>query len=485
MEKPSLDAIILHYTLRDKKYMLELSKAVKPAYFLGPFQEFYNVIHTVFIDPRIKEVLSLPAFLDYCDNNELGSNRDRFRKIYEHAEGLRVEGMQLAEGDFTYFLKQLKERYNALVVRSAVSNISSSIKEGSTLPDVNDVFEQTVRDINAIYVGEVFDEGTVGEDAINMLEEHRFISESPESFQGVMSGFVQLDSLTNGFFGGELIIVAGFEGTGKSLLCMNMAVNAWLGSNSLAEHEGQFVDDGKNIVYFSLEMPRSNRGEFSSAAYLNKRVISCVAGVPFTDLRKGELIDDELKRFEKSCKFIHEYDQHKKFYVVDIPRGATIADIETKYLELQDSFDIDMVVIDYIGLMSGAEDEADWESQGKLAEGLHTFARMYNVPVVSPVQVNRPSGSNHSLNKQSYNTTRIARSGMITQNANIVLQIGCRDQEHEYVDMPLHIVKMRDGARDVLTLTKDFGNMRVLDCGEDDDSLNVLGVFEDIGGANE
>lgn len=481
MDKPSLDTIILSYALRNKKYMLELSKTIKAAYFTSPFQEFYAVLHGAFLDPSIKEVLSLPAFLDYCDHCQMGGHKDLFRRVYQHILDARLEGEPPADRDFTYFLKNLKDRYNSVVVRNAVTNVTSAIQGNKPLAEINGIFTETVRNVSAIYKGEVFDEGSVGEDARNMWEEYRKIATEPDNFKGVNSGFVTLDALTNGFFGGELIIIAGFEGTGKSLLCMNMAVNAWLGSNTLETKPDDFADDGHNVVYFSLEMPRSNRGEFTSGAYLNKRIISCLGGIPFTPMRKGGLEPDDELSLQGACEFVAAYDKKKKFYVVDIPRGATLEDIEVKYLELSEQFKIDMVVIDYIGLMAGAEDESDWEAQGMIASGLHEFARTYNVPVISPVQVNRPSGANHSLNKQNYNTTRIARSAMITQNANIVLQIGCRDQEHEYVDMPIHIVKMRDGARDVLTFTKDFAKMRVLDSLNDDSDGIELPEFEDIG----
>lgn len=481
MANPPLDAIVIHYALRNKKFMLELSKSVKAAYFGPQFQEFYAVLHGAFLDPRIKEVLSLPAFLDYCESKDLGGQRDLFRNIYEYCLNAKLDGQEVADNDFPYFLKKLKERYNSVVLRNATTQVAEAIRNNQPLAEINALFESTVRDVHAIHRGEVFDEGSVGEDAINMYEEYKAVAADPDVFKGVPSGFVSLDSRTNGFFGGELIIVAGFEGTGKSLLCMNMAVNAWLGSNKFGEQVDDYLDDGHNVVYFSLEMPRSNRGEFTSGAYLNKRILSCLGGVPFTELRKGQLEPEDEQKLVDACKFIGDYDKIKKFYVVDIPRGATVQDIEVKYLELQEKFNVDLIVIDYIGLMAGAEDESDWEAQGHIAAGLHEFARLYNVPVISPVQVNRPSGANHSLNKQNYNTTRVARSKMITENANIVLQIECRDQEREYVDMPVHIIKMRDGDQGTLTFSKDFARMRVLDDLVPDDPMADLLDFEDLG----
>lgn len=482
MDKYQLDAIMLNYILRNKKFLLELSKSIKANYFSDPFRDFYAVIHGNYLNPLIKEVLSLPALLDYCASNGLESKVDQFKKIYLGALQFKINGVEPADSDFQYYLKKFKDQYNTNVIKNTVEQMHVALEKKEAIPGLNKILENTIREVHSIHKGEVFDEGSLGSDINNIREEYKFISQNPTAFKGVLSGFPSLDVLTNGFFGSELILIAGFEGTGKSVLAMNIAVNAWLGSNKPGMI-GDFVDDGKNIVYFSLEMPRSNRGENTSAAYLNKRVVSCIGGIPFSELRKGALSGDDEKTLVQTCEFVDKYDKIKKFYVIDIPRGATINDIEVKYLELREQFQVDMIVIDYIGLMEDADpdDDTDWKAQGRLAAGLHELARTYNIPVLSPVQVNRPSGANHSMNKQSYNTTRISRSKMISENANIIIQIGCRDQEEQYMDMPIYLIKMRDAPKGQLSFIKDFAKMRVLDNLSPNDGVLDLTDFENLG----
>jgi len=206
-------------------------------------------------------------------------------------------------------------------------------------------------------------------------------------------------------------------------------------------------------------------------------MVSCIGRVPFSDLRKGRLETDDLKSFKKSCKFIKEYDSKKKMFVADMPRGVTVDDVEAKILEVQESMDIDMVVIDYIGLMKGAEDEQDWKAQGDIAAGLHEVARIYDVPIITPVQMNRPNGNNHSLNNQKYNTTRLARASGISHNANMVFVIESRDNEHQYQDMPFQIVKMRDAEKGALQFVKDFSRMRIYDPSAVSELVDQLGDF--------
>jgi replicative DNA helicase len=479
----SLDLTMLHYALKNKKYLLELTKSVQPTYFAGPFAEFYAIQQAAVLNPNIKEPLGLPALMDYCDRQNLAPKKDVFKKIYQDAQSLTIQGSPPVDSDFSYFIGVFKERYNSVVVKDAIRRMSGLLTAGIPVAETNKLMEATLTEIHSITRQEVLDEGSVGQDVVNIFREYEAIAANPNQFRGVLSGFPSLDAITNGFNPGELILLGGFAGTGKSLLCMNMAINAWLGSNTIETDLDNFATDGKNVLYFTLEMPRSNRGEISSAANLNKRIISCVGRVPNTEMRKGALDEAARERFKNTCRFIKRYDQQKKLYVVDMPRGVRMEDLESKYLELRDQFRPDLVIVDYLGLMETAEDDADHESQGKIAAKAHEFARVYEVPVISPVQLNRPGVANHSLSKQNYNTTRISRSDRVGHNANIIMMIECRDNERSYPDMPIHFAKLRDGDGQSIILMKDFNNLRVYDSLTADPA--PIEQFVDLGGADD
>lgn len=460
-----LDGIILHYALSERKYMLELVKAVKQEYFAPSVQLFYAILAKNFSDPAIKEVLSKTAFIDYCNTNGLKEQAVRCGQIYDKALGMVLEetGKPPDPRDFKYYVKKLKERYNLQVLQSAAHRISIAITSQENCGDINKMFENAVADIHTINRIDVIDEGTVGQDASNMLAEYHAIKANPESYRGVTVGLPSLDNITNGFNGSELIVVAGMSGTGKSLLMMNFAVNAWLGTNKPTN--SKIVPNGHNVVYFSLEMPRSNKGRINTGGYFNKRVLSCVSELQLANMRRGLLSPDEEEHLQLTCNFLEHYDEHKKLYVVDIPRGASPEDIEVKYLELKDKMEsIDMVVVDYLGIMAGLNpDEDDWKEIGNIAGSLHEIGRTYDFPVVTASQMNRPQGASQSLNNQKYNNLRIARGSGVVDNANIIMQIGCRDDEDGRPDMPIILTKVRDGAKGELVFTKAFDRMRVYD----------------------
>lgn len=484
MTDTKLDGIILNYALRDKKFMLELSKSIKPEYFNAKFQLFYSLILENFSNPKIKEVLSVDALSDYAESKGLQKQVPLLKTIYSKALSVKIgdANTEPPASDFGYYLGKIKQRFNKIVIENAAEEINKAINDGEDVISLNKIITNTVYDISAINQVEVFDEGDIGTDALNMYDEYLAIESSPDMYKGVLSGFPSLDERTNGFQGSELIIIAGMEGTGKSTLMMNMGINAWLGSNSV--DKPGYVPNGNNVLYFTLEMPRSNGGEFTSGAYLNKRILSSVSGLSFERLRKGKLEEHEKEHLKASCEFIKKYSEQHKFYVVDIPRGARMEDIEVKYLELCEEIPIDLVIIDYIGIMAGAErDDSDWQAQGNVAADMHEFARTYNVPTMTAVQLNRPSGK-QSLTKanETLNNTRVARSAMITQNANIVIAIGCRDNEEAFPDMPVFLTKMRDGRKGPLTFTKKFECMRIEDgfaiSTEDSDDLEDFEDFD-------
>jgi replicative DNA helicase len=460
MKVEKIDGIMLKYAFMGRRYMLDMiNRGIRSEYFAEGADQVFRLLYEIFTDPTVASVISQEAFLEHCQRLKMVETAGFADALFK-----RMSSLPNNETDFPFYMKEFRDRYNLIVARRYIDSISEALSAGAKADELNDMYHKAWNDIASLNRVEVFDEGSLGADMSNMRAEYEAVRKDPHGYRGVTVGLPSLDNLTNGFQPSELIIVAGMEGTGKSLVMMNMGINAWLGTNRVGR---EVLPTGKNVLYFTLEMPRSNRGKFGTAGYLNRRILSSVAELPFSSLRKSSLNPTEEKRLMDTIDFISEYDKHNKFYVVDIPRGATVEDIEIKFQELREKFPVHLVIVDYMGIMAGSStgkgEDADWQAQGQIAAGLHEFARSASVPVITGVQVNRPQGKNNSLKDQNYNTTRIARSAQISQNANIVMQIGCRDQEENYVDMPMYLTKMRDGNKGLLTFTKGFDRMRIYD----------------------
>ena len=94
---------------------------------------------------------------------------------------------------------------------------------------------------------------------------------------------------------------------------------------------------------------------------------------------------------------------------------------------------------------------------------MHEFCRTYNVAVISPVQLNRPPKQKDGSDAPSPDQHRVGRSIMLSQNANILLNIRTRKDEHLRPDMEIHIGKLRDGEKGAFILHKRLDLMQIFD----------------------
>lgn len=445
-----LDEKILAYALKNKKFTMELTNSITPMYFKNEFQPIYKIIEKHFTEPKFKEIPTEAILTEYLQNN---FNDAAFvqKSIAAYNE---VKNLDVVDSEFTWYLDKLKVRFNDQLQRSCAQRVVQLIKTNTEsterIDEVNKLIRETVVNIDSIYKKQAYKEGSLNESAKLRAIRYKEIEDNPEIARGILTGFAEFDRITNGLHKGELMIVAGATGTGKSVVMHNIAVNAYLGGNNpLRPVVPEELKPGYNILYFSLEMPKES---------MERRIDSCMAGVFYNEIRDGVLSTEDKKKYFDVLKFQTQYPKY--FHIVDMAKGATPREIELKYLEIcETKGKPDLVVIDYIGIMSPNEPgDSDWLALGKIAAELHEFARVYEIPVITGSQVNRPKEG-----KSSHSTDRVARSDTITHNANIIIQIDCRDDEYTRTDMPIFIIKMRDGEKGGFTLSKDFKKMKVID----------------------
>jgi replicative DNA helicase len=444
-----LDEKVLAYALKNKKFTMDLTNSITSMYFKSEFQPIYKIIEKHFTEPKYKEIPTEAVFAEYLQNHYTGD--DFIKKSI--ASFNEIKTLDVVDNEFTWYLDKIKVRYNDQLQRSCAQRVVQLIKTESDsserIDEVNKLIRETVVNIDGIYKKQAYREGTLSESAAGRAIRYKEIEENPTIAQGIMTGFSEFDRITNGLHKGELMIVAGATGTGKSVVMHNIAVNAYLNKNNPLRPIEDAFRHGANILYFSLEMPKES---------MERRIDSCMSGVFYNEIRDGTLSLEDKKKYFNVLKFQTQYTKY--FHIVDMAKGATPREVELKYLEIcETKGKPDLVVIDYIGIMSPNEPgDSDWLALGKVAAELHEFSRVYEVPTVTGSQVNRPKEG-----KSSYGTDRIARSDTITHNANIIIQIDCRDDEYTRTDMPIFIIKMRDGEKGAFTLGKDFKKMKVID----------------------
>jgi replicative DNA helicase len=220
------------------------------------------------------------------------------------------------------------------------------------------------------------------------------ISRRGEEYYGIPTGFVDLDKLLSGLQGSDLLIVAGRPGMGKTAFMLNIAKHAALVLK-------------KHVAIFSLEM---------SNEQLVQRLISQETGIDSQRLRTGKLNEDEWPIFTQAIETLNK----TKMFLDDTP-ALTPLQLRTKCRRLHLEFNIDLVVVDYIQLMtSGTRIENRVQEVSYITRNMKVLARELNVPVLAAAQLSRAVEQRTDKEPQ---LSDLRESGSLEQDADIVMFI--------------------------------------------------------------
>lgn len=206
---------------------------------------------------------------------------------------------------------------------------------------------------------------------------------------GLRTNFYKLDDVLGGLQRGEMIVLAARPSVGKTALAMNLAENI-------------AVDEKAATVLFSLEMGKTE---------IAKRLLSSRAGINSSKL-KGHLTDEEYGQLMKTAGELAE----AKLFIDDTP-GQTILDMRAKCRRLKAMHDIQLVVIDYLQLVSPPKGENRQVQVAEMSRGVKALARELRIPVLCLCQLNREVEHAERLPRLA----DIRESGAIEQDADVVL----------------------------------------------------------------
>ncbi len=219
-----------------------------------------------------------------------------------------------------------------------------------------------------------------------------------EGLTGVPSGFSALDRITSGFQRTELIIIAARPGMGKTALILSACRNA-------------AVDFGQAVAVFSLEM---------SAVQLVNRLISAEAELESEKLRKGNLAPHEWAQLHAKIGKLNS----APIFIDDTP-ALSILELRAKARRLKAQHDIQMLVIDYLQLMSGdsgGKGSGNREQEiATISRSLKQLAKELDIPVIALSQLSRAVETRGGEKRPQLSDLR--ESGSIEQDADMVMFI--------------------------------------------------------------
>ena len=253
---------------------------------------------------------------------------------------------------------------------------------------------------------------------------------------------------------------SGMIPTHNSMLLNSMAKQIWLQGNTIESSASSSLKPGYNVLYFSLEMPHHD---------CFCRLLASLANVPERGLIKANLSHEAEVKVQKARDFVKMYQESGYYFdIVDVPRNLTIEEVELRYHDAMLRYRPDVVVVDYMGLMhsTALENEPDWLKMGGIAASLHEFGRAYDNIMITAAQLTdlkRNSSGSKSEEDRAVGMHRWGRSSLIMHHVNIGIQIETRQNEENFPDMRIHVIKNRKGPLGHGNLIKNFANSSLID----------------------
>jgi replicative DNA helicase len=253
------------------------------------------------------------------------------------------------------------------------------------------------------------------------FERLELLSKERSEVTGLATGFDDLDRLTAGLQRQNLVIIAARPSMGKSGLALGIA-------------EYVAIDTRKPVLLFSLEMSRTE---------LVNRMLSSQARVDSGRLRTGRLDDPHWRALGEALGRMSD----APLYIDDTP-SITLLEIRAKARRLKQRVGLDLVVVDYLQLMSSSKrSDNRVQEVAEFSRGLKMLAKELDIPVVALSQLSRQPESRTDKRPM---LSDLRESGSIEQDADIVGFI-YRDEVYD-ADSPdkgtaeLIIAKHRNGA---------------------------------------
>lgn len=240
----------------------------------------------------------------------------------------------------------------------------------------------------------------------NVVDRIDFLTRNKDTLMGVPTGFTMLDRLLGGLQKSDLIILAARPAMGKTSLAINMAQNAAKRYNA-------------RVAIFSLEM---------SNEQLAQRLLSMETGIDSHRLRLGQMHEEEWPILLEAANVL----ANTNIFIDDTP-AASVTEIRTKCRRLYAEHGLDMVLIDYMQLMSGQGGgsrggENRQQEISYISRSLKSLARELNVPVIALSQLSRAVESRSDKRPM---LSDLRESGSIEQDADVVLFIYRDDYYNE------------------------------------------------------
>lgn len=423
---------VLGAMLMDKEAIIDVAGMLRPEHFYEPrHQEIYEAMASLFEEGIPVDIVTLSDRL---------KARNKLKKVGGKAyltDLVTAVPTSAHAEEYAQIVKDNALRRSLISSAGKITNLS--FDETLTITELVDQSEQMLFGIaqdgvkaNFVHIKDLL------KDAYERMEKLDKEGVTP----GVSTGFKDLDSLLGGFQKSDLVILAARPSVGKTSLTLDFIRHAAL-------------IEKKKVAFFSLEM---------GYAQIIDRMVGMISGVPFWDIRTGNLSEEKYMKIVDAMGMLSEAD----IFIDDKP-GQSINEVRTKARRLALEKGVDIIFLDYLQLLHGTSKEGRTQEVSEISQGLKNIAREIDVPMIALSQLSRAIEQRTVRRPQ---LSDLRESGSIEQDADVVMFI---DREETYNPdterkgvADLHIAKHRNGPTGVVELAwvKEIASYRNLYRGE-------------------
>ena len=375
---------VLGSVIIDPQCLNEIAVQMKTEYFYIPqHREIYSAMSAMY---ELSQTIDFVSLLEKLKSDG----------VYDEAGGKAyltqlVQTVPSAANVLTY-VAIIRERYYARSLMTAAQDIIKDINEneldsGRLIDNAEQrIFEiRQGREISGLtHIKSVIENETY--DRLSKMAD----PETRADYVGIPCGIGDLDKMITGLNKSDLIILGARPGMGKTSFALNIVRNV-------------AMNTGKTVCFFSLEMTRDQ---------LAQRMLSSEAGIKSEKLRTGELDDDEWTRLAQAGDALS-----KANIYFDETSSITVPEMKAKLRRMKQ---LDLVVVDYLGLMKSARSTENRVQEGsEITRNLKIMAKDLKVPVIACAQLSRGTETKGKSHRPALSDLR--ESGSIEQDADIVL----------------------------------------------------------------
>ena len=368
--------------LIDKNAIVKVSEKLnEDDFYRDGHKVIYKSILELFKEDTAVDILTV---LEYLKSNDLLERAGGVTYVTELSNSVATTA------NLPSYIKIVEEKsLLRKLIKASTAIIEDSYNKQGNVENVLDQAEKKIFDIAEKKTSNDFE--SIKDVLGRGLEEIERLFNDQGSITGVGSGFIDLDAKTSGFQKGDMVLIAARPSMGKTTFALNIAEHAAL-------------REGKSVVIFSLEMSKEQ---------LAYKLLCSEANVDLVKLRTGTLEDKDWESIAKAAGPLG----NAKIYIDDTA-GVSVMEMRSKCRRLKIEYGIDLILIDYLQLMSGSSTDNRQQEVSEISRGIKALAKEMECPIIALSQLSRAPEQRADHRPM---LSDLRESGSIEQDADLVM----------------------------------------------------------------